>query len=160
MSSRPRISSTRSLTAVSLILIALAQCMGVASQPQAPAPIVGDRNAPHLTAVSVLLPPEKGSAFEIFANNGCYKWYCNNRVLVDMQEQNKNFEGCASSVTVTVLSSSYTGRRSTYVSATDTTTGTTLRCEVFVDQVDSLKLTQSTRRCAALSADPRSLLFF
>ncbi|PRP86439.1 hypothetical protein PROFUN_05358 [Planoprotostelium fungivorum] len=92
------------------------------------------------------------------ADNGCFKWTSKNSDVVTVEPLEDNIDGecCSKSAIVTAVTSGdkFT-RTATWILAEETTTGKILRCEVFVDWIESIEIQTTTR---TISKDDVELL--
>lgn len=94
----------------------------------------------------ILLPFNNGVAtnFTLEAtNNNCYQW-SSSRVEVANVEPLDQKKACSSKALVTVVSTT-PKRQSTVVTATDSASGSVIRCDVEIDVIDSTEIVTTTK---------------
>ncbi|KMZ74645.1 hypothetical protein ZOSMA_124G00360 [Zostera marina] len=98
-------------------------------------------SGPHIADLNVLLPPKMTNSVHhrLLGTGGCFTWSWDHHDILSVQPEINGTAGCSTSARLTSIAS-YSGRKETAVYATDTKSGSVIRCEVFIDKITRIQI--------------------
>ncbi|TVU10546.1 hypothetical protein EJB05_44087, partial [Eragrostis curvula] len=120
------------VAAVAVVVAVAALCAPAAASPA---------GGPHMADLSVLLPPRMTKAVEyrLIGGDGCFSWSWDHHDIISVQPEYNDTSRCSTSARLSSIAP-YNGRRETSVYATDTISGITIHCKVFVDKISRIRI--------------------
>ncbi|KAL6601453.1 hypothetical protein ACP70R_044673 [Stipagrostis hirtigluma subsp. patula] len=126
--------------AAAVAVMAALCCVAAAAAGAAAGPVAAGAG-PHMADLSVLLPPRMTSAVEyrLVGGDGCFSWSWDHHDIISVRPEYNDSSRCSTSARLASIAP-YNGRRETSVYATDSISGITIHCKVFVDKISRIRI--------------------
>lgn len=120
-----------------VLLLAVFPSDGSLPPPHSPSVWSG----PHIADLNVLLPPKMTNYvhYRLLGTGGCFTWSWDHHDILSVQPEINGTAGCSTSARLTSIAS-YSGRKETAVYATEISSGSVIRCEVFIDKITRIQI--------------------
>ncbi|KAL8043788.1 hypothetical protein ABFX02_08G007800 [Erythranthe guttata] len=98
-------------------------------------------SGPHIADVNILLPPKMTHPVEyrLQGSDGCFKWSWDHHDILSVLPEFNSSSHCSTSARLKSIAP-YGGRKETAVYATDSNTGTVIRCKVYIDTISRIQI--------------------